>query len=98
MLTQVMSDAEIALDHLERLTAELRSRGLLVEISAPGDRRPSALVANPELTGLNESVIAAREASGWSFFYGWGERIAPCDEPSRAATLLGRVLAVRRDG
>ncbi|MQY03566.1 hypothetical protein [Actinomadura macrotermitis] len=105
MSTQVITDAEVALGHLERLTAELRSLGLLVEVAAPADRRPTALVANSELTGLNETVIAAPESSpsagtgdGWAYYYGWGERIAPCTEPARAAALLGRVLATRRDG
>ncbi|WP_433327484.1 hypothetical protein [Spirillospora sp. CA-294931] len=98
MSSQVITDAETALGHLERLTDELRARGWRVEMAVPADRWPSALVANPELTGLNENVIAAPERSGsdgevWSYFYGWGERIAPCDEPSRAATLLARVLA-----
>ncbi|TDC78186.1 hypothetical protein [Actinomadura sp. 7K507] len=99
MSTQVISDAETALGHLERLTDELRSRGWTVEVAAHADRRPSALVANPAMRALNENVIAARERSddGWSYFYGWGERIAPCADPSAAATALARVLAAHRD-
>ncbi|WP_131740518.1 hypothetical protein [Actinomadura roseirufa] len=100
MSAQVMTDPETALGHLERLTEVLRSRGWTVEVTAPADRRPSALVANPEMRALQENVIAAPERSGgaWAYFYSWGERIAPCDDPSGAATLLGRVLAARRDG
>ncbi|MGP4023995.1 hypothetical protein [Actinomadura sp. 3N407] len=99
MSTQVISDAETALGHLERLTDELRSRGWAVEVAAPADRWPSALVADPRTRAMNENVIAARERSddSWSYFYGWGERIAPCADPSAAATALGRVLTARRD-
>ncbi len=48
---------------------------------------------------INESVIAAPEASGdaWSYCYGWGERIAPCTDPSGTAAALARVLTTRRD-
>ncbi|TDC55098.1 hypothetical protein E1281_14190 [Actinomadura sp. KC345] len=99
MSTQVISDAETALEHLERLTDELRSRGWAVEVAAHAGRRPSALVANPRMRALQENVIAARERSdgGWSYFYGWGERIASCADPAAAAAALGRVLAARRD-
>ncbi|TDE22933.1 hypothetical protein [Actinomadura sp. 6K520] len=98
MSTQVISDAETALGHLERLTDELRSRGWSVEVAAPADRWPCALVADPRTPAAEENVIAARERSGesWSFFYGWGERIAPCADPAAAATTLGHVLAARR--
>ncbi|MFC4905815.1 hypothetical protein [Actinomadura gamaensis] len=100
MSTQVMSDADRALGHLERLTDDLRSRGWLVEVSAHGDRWPTALVSNRELPGLNESVIAAPDRSGgdWCYYFGWGERIAPCSETDRAVSTLARVLAVRGDG
>ncbi|XRQ12072.1 hypothetical protein ACN3XK_14620 [Actinomadura welshii] len=97
MSTQVISEAEAALGHLERLTDELRSRGWSVEVAAPADRWPCALVADPRTPAHDETVIAARERSGdtWAYFYGWGERIAPCADPSAAATVLGRVLADR---
>ncbi|MEU8121797.1 hypothetical protein AB0C21_24080 [Spirillospora sp. NPDC049024] len=90
---------DTALAHLERLTDVLRSAGWAVEVAAPADRRPSALIADPRLPRVNESVIAVRERSGdgWSYCYGWGERIASCDDPSGAAAAIGRVLAARRD-
>ncbi|TDD31013.1 hypothetical protein E1287_28015 [Actinomadura sp. KC06] len=99
MSVQVITDAEEALGHLERLTAELRSRGWTVEVAAPHDRRPSAIVADPRTPALNESVIATPERpdGGWSYFYAWGERIASCADPAAAAAALGRVLAARRD-
>ncbi|KAB2365375.1 hypothetical protein [Actinomadura montaniterrae] len=99
MPTLATTEAEIALGHLERLTEELRSRGWTVELAPPSDRWPSALVANPEMRMFNENVIAVQERSddSWSYFYSWGERIAPCTDPSAAAALLGRVLATRRD-
>ncbi|TDB85741.1 hypothetical protein E1264_20185 [Actinomadura sp. KC216] len=99
MSVQMITEAEEALGHLEHLTAELRSRGWTVEVAAPHDRRPSALVADPRNPALNESVIATREQTdgGWSYFYGWGERIAPCADPAAAAAALGRVLTARRD-
>jgi hypothetical protein len=99
MSAQVITDAETALGHLERLTDVLRSDGWAVEVAAPADRRPTALVANPRMRALNENVIAVRERSGddWAYFYGWGEKIAPCTDPSGAASALGRVLATRRD-
>ncbi|HEY8482214.1 MAG TPA: hypothetical protein VIL71_20510 [Spirillospora sp.] len=99
MSTQVISDAETALAHLERLTEELRSRGWTVELSAPADRWPCAIVSDPRTPAADENVIAAKERSGdtWSYFYGWGERIAPCSDPAAAAAALGRVFAARRD-
>jgi len=98
MSTQVMSDADTALAHLERLTDELRARGWNVEVSAPDDRWPCALVSDPSTPAMDENVIAARDRSGdtWSYFHGWGERIAPCSDPAEAAAVLGRVLASRR--
>ncbi|MGI5322841.1 hypothetical protein [Actinomadura nitritigenes] len=99
MPTLATTEADVALGHLERLTEELRSRGWTVEMAPPSDRWPSALVANPEMRMFNENVIAVQERSdgSWSYFYGWGERIAPCTDPSAAASMLIRVLAVRRD-
>ncbi|MDL4819037.1 hypothetical protein [Actinomadura opuntiae] len=100
MSALAITEAETAFGHLERLTEELRSRGWAVEMAPPSDRWPSALVANPEMRMFNENVIAVQERSdaSWSYFYSWGERIAPCTDPSAAAALLGRVLATRRDG
>ncbi|MUN39743.1 hypothetical protein [Actinomadura litoris] len=100
MSVQAISEAEAALAHLERLTEVLRSGGWIVEVAAHADRWPSALVANPEMRGLNENVIAVLEQPGgtWSYFYGWGERICPCAEPEAAASALARVLSARRDG
>ncbi|WP_157429822.1 hypothetical protein [Actinomadura oligospora] len=99
MSTRVTTDAERALGHLEHLVDRLRSRGWLVEVAAPGDRWPTALVSNGELPGLNESVIAAPDHSGgdWFYYFGWGERISPCAEPDRALATLARVLAVHTD-
>lgn len=99
MSTLAITEAETALGHLERLTEVLRSRGWTVEVAAHDGRLPAALVAGPELAGLNETVIAAPEGAGlaWSYFYGWGERIAPCSEPDAAAATLGRVLAATKD-
>jgi hypothetical protein len=95
---QVISEAETALGHLERLTDVLRAAGWAVEVSAPEDRRPTAIVANPRMRLLQEHVIAVREASGdgsWAYCYGWGEKIAPCTDPFAAAAALEHVLAAR---
>ena len=99
MATRLLPEADTALGHLDRLTEALRAAGWAVEVAAPGDRLPSATVADPHMRRINESVIAAPEGSGgvWSYFYGWGERIAPCTDPSGAAAALGRVLTARRD-
>ncbi|MEV0665174.1 hypothetical protein ACIBI3_39920 [Actinomadura luteofluorescens] len=99
MSVLMVTEAETALAHLERLTDVLRSAGWAVEVAAPADRRPTAHIADPRLPRVNESVIAVRERSGdgWSYCYGWGERIAPCADPSAAAAAVGRVLAARRD-
>ncbi|MEO3826136.1 hypothetical protein [Actinomadura sp. B10D3] len=97
MSAQVITDAETALGHLERLTDVLRADGWTVEVAAPEDRRPTAIVVNPRMRALHEHVIAVREESGdgWAYFYGWGEKIAPCTDPFGAAAALGRVLASR---
>ncbi|RFS84908.1 hypothetical protein D0T12_15485 [Actinomadura spongiicola] len=100
MSAQVITEGEEALGHLERLTVELRDRGWTVEVAAPHDRRPSAIVADPRTPNLNDGVIAAQEGpdGSWAYFYAWGERIASCADPSAAATALGRVRDARRDG
>jgi hypothetical protein len=100
MSKHAIIDAEAELEHLERLTDALRAAGWAVEVTAPAGRRPSALVAEPRMRRINESVIAAPEGTGggsWAYFYGWGERIGPCSDPSGAAAVLGRVLTARRD-
>ncbi|MEV4253863.1 hypothetical protein AB0J52_11935 [Spirillospora sp. NPDC049652] len=99
MSLQVPTDADRALGHLEHLVDRLRSRGWLVEVAAQGDRWPTALVSNGELPGLNESVIAAPDHVGgdWFYYFGWGERIAPCTDPHGAVATLARVLAVHGD-
>ncbi|NKZ07016.1 hypothetical protein [Actinomadura latina] len=99
MATRMITETGTALGHLDRLTDALRGAGWAVEVAAPGDRLPSALVADPHMRRINESVIAAPEGTGgaWSYFYGWGERIAPCTDAAGAAATLGRVLTARRD-
>ncbi|WP_019634704.1 hypothetical protein [Actinomadura atramentaria] len=100
MSAQVSGDATAALAYLDRLADELRSRGWTVHVTAHGDRRPTADVLAPAPPGFSETVIAVPDGSGdardWCFRFGWGERIGPCREPSRAARVLDASLAAHR--
>lgn len=73
---------------LKNLAATLTTHGLHADLHTPADRLPYLLVRNPQATALTERVYAQAD----SYWYGWAERIAGCDEADAAAAALARVL------
>ena len=84
------ADAQMAADiaDLETLAAELAVHGLQANVGTPRGRPPYLDVCNPRASVLTERVYAQAGAFWWS----WAERIASCDEMTKAAAILARVL------
>jgi hypothetical protein len=75
---------------LERLSAELATRGFQTNLRAPGDGTASLSVRNPRAAVLAETVYAEEGSFWWS----WREPIASVDQVMTAAGILARVLRV----
>ncbi|HEY4462726.1 MAG TPA: hypothetical protein VGN41_08685 [Streptosporangiaceae bacterium] len=73
---------------LEKLAGELSARGYQAHLSTPPGGLPHLNVCNPRASILTEQVYA----QAGCYWFSWAERIAPCDEPATAATILARVL------
>jgi hypothetical protein len=73
---------------LEKLAAELITRGYNANLRTPPGRLPFLDVSNPQATVLSERVYAQADSFWWS----WAERIAGCDDVTTAADTLARVL------
>jgi hypothetical protein len=73
---------------LERLSAELATRGFQTTLRAPGDGPPCLTVRNPRASVLAEVVYA----DAGSFWWSWREPIARVDQVTTAAGILARVL------
>ena len=84
------TDTQKAVDiaDLEALAAELAARGLQATVGTVRGRPPYLDVRNPRASALTERVYAQAGAFWWS----WAERIASCEEMTKAATILARVL------
>jgi hypothetical protein len=73
---------------LERLAAELASRGFQTTLRAPEDSTACLTVRNPRASVLAETVYAGKGSFWWS----WREPIAGVDQVITAAGILARVL------
>jgi hypothetical protein len=73
---------------LKELAGELSARGYLADLRTVPGSLPSLNVRNPRARILTENVYAQAAC----YWFSWAERIAPCDEPATAATILARVL------
>jgi hypothetical protein len=73
---------------LERLHAEMITRGFQATLQTSEEGAPCLLVRNPRASVLAEMVYA----DGGMFRWSWDEPIAGCDEVITAAGILGRVL------
>ena len=76
------------LSDLERLGAELTSRGYITAVQASAGQLPHLAVTNPRASVLTEKVYV----QGTSFWWSWAERIAAREDVTGAADLLARVL------
>lgn len=74
-------------ESLGKLAEELARRGLAVAL-APDFDRAVLEVTNPAVRLLNEHVTCE---AGW-YWWAWGERIAPVEDPGSAADLIAKVL------
>jgi hypothetical protein len=76
------------LAELEKLAPELAARGLRADVRTPEGKLPYLDVRNPRVQVLTEKVYAQADA----YWLSWAERIAGCDEVTKAADILARVL------
>jgi hypothetical protein len=76
-------------ENLERLGGELAARGFRVQVITPEGRLPSLVVTSPHATMLSETVIVGTG----TYFWPWGDRIAPVADVGTAAEAVARVLA-----
>jgi hypothetical protein len=81
------SDAVTA---LEKLAAELSSRGFDPVLTTAGGR-PASVVSNPGAPALSENILADGEWFQWP----WADRIGPVAELGAVADTIARVLATR---
>ena len=86
MAADTQAAADIA--DLEALAAELAARGLQANLGTVQGCPPYLVVRNPRASVLTERVYA----QAGSFWWPWAERIASCDEMTKAAAVLARVL------
>jgi len=77
------------LGRLERLAAELESRGLIARVVRRPSGSPYVRVINLNATSLTENVVCRAADYWWS----WGEPMHRADDPAGAATKVARVLA-----
>jgi hypothetical protein len=87
MAVETSREAEITV--LEKLAAELTSRGFETRLAVPQGHVPSLAITNPQVTALSETVVAGEDCYWWS----WAERIAPVADISEAAAVISRVLS-----
>lgn len=94
------TDSNRAIEHLEKLMAELEARRFAVRMHTPPDRAPYIEVINLAAPVLSEKVFASAGADGsWAFYFPWPQLISPVDDIDAAADRIERVLAeVDRNG
>jgi hypothetical protein len=73
---------------LERLAAELATRGFQAAVRALEDGTACLTVRNPRASVLAEMVYA----QGGSYWWSWREPISGVDQVTTAAAILARVL------
>ena len=74
---------------MEKLAAELTSRGFETRLAVPQGHVPSLAITNPQVTALSETVVAG---DNW-FWWSWAERVAPVADVGGAAGVIARVLS-----
>ncbi|MEU7691098.1 hypothetical protein [Microbispora hainanensis] len=85
---------EGAVSWLEKLGAELESRGFSARLRAGVGRTPFLHVINLAAPVMSETVMVAVDGDDEScFYFPWPERIAPVSDLATAADRVERVLA-----
>lgn len=82
------------LGYLEQLVAQLDAQGLVARVIRTRSGPPFLRVVNPEAASLSENVTCAPipEATGWYYWWSWGERMHQAEDPEGAAGKVVRVL------
>ncbi|MFC0038700.1 hypothetical protein [Actinomadura rayongensis] len=86
------SDRRVA--YLEDLEQALDTRGLVGRVVSTGTGHAFLRVINPDAASLAEDVTCAPspESPDVYFWWSWGERLHPADDPATAASKLAHVL------
>ncbi|WP_235558119.1 hypothetical protein [Sphaerimonospora mesophila] len=93
----VHTDPAEALDHLQRLAAQLEAHSFQVRLTAPNGRHPSLRVINPMEPSMAEDVLASDETDGeWWYWLSWAGRIGHASDVVTAAERIASVLHVIR--
>jgi hypothetical protein len=88
------TDTQAEQDDLDRLGAELVTRGYHAQLATPHGRLPYLDVRNPQAAVMSEHIYAQADA----FFWPWAEPIAGRGQISAAADIITRVLRVITPG
>ncbi|WP_433497521.1 hypothetical protein ACQP1K_21605 [Sphaerimonospora sp. CA-214678] len=93
----VHTDPTEALDHLQRLAAQLEAHSFQVRLTAANGRHPSLRVINPMEPSMAEDVLASDGADGeWWYWLSWAGRIGHASDVVTAAERIASVLHVIR--
>lgn len=86
--------AEERVTHLEQLRTALDSYGLEARLIRTPCGPEFLRVRNPRAAGLSENVTCAPAPGGRADYYwwSWGERLHPADDPGVAAGKVAHVL------
>lgn len=99
-----LPDVAEAVSHLDRLIPRLKPRGMVAFVRRPPDRPPLLHVrrdSDPNVSGdvIADDTCARLHVSGdvhpadtWSYWWTWGERIAPATDPDKAARRIDAAL------
>jgi hypothetical protein len=80
------------LAHLQRLAAELSSRGFTTQLLSAG-RQPSVQVTNPDNGELTERVLCRPAGNGsWCFWWPWRQPIGSVEDVAAASGKIATVL------
>jgi hypothetical protein len=93
----MMAEPGEAVDHLQRLAAQLEAHAFQVCLRSPAGLFPRLHVINPMAPARTEDVLAAHEADGeWWFWLSWAGRIGHAEDVATAAERVASVLHVIR--
>lgn len=86
-----------AVDHLQRLAAQLEAHAFRVELKSRTGLFPRLHVINPMAPARTEDVFASHEVDGaWWFWLSWAGRIGEAEDVATAAERIANVLHVIR--
>ncbi|MFC0863283.1 hypothetical protein ACFHYQ_13365 [Sphaerimonospora cavernae] len=93
----VCADPGEALDHLQRLAAQLEAHAFQVRLTVPAGRYPRLRVVNPMEPSVAEDVLASDGTDGeWWYWLSWAGRIGHASDVVTAAERIASVLHVIR--